>query len=81
MMIELQFFSGSNDASASLHVSAAKGVDTVGISQESFYTSMMVYQWATEREVVRRITGASGVMIGKFCFASLKKLAVDFASS
>jgi len=45
---------------ASLHVSAAKGVDTVGISQESFYKSMMVYQWATEREVVRRITGASG---------------------
>lgn len=45
---------------ASLHLSVAKGTNTVGISKESFYTSMMVYQWATEREVVRRITGSTG---------------------
>ena len=44
---------------ASLHLSVAKGADSVGISEGCFYKSMMVYQWATEREVIRRITRSS----------------------
>lgn len=45
---------------ASLHLSVGKRINTVDISRESFYKSLMVYQWATEREVVRRITRSTG---------------------
>ena len=44
---------------ASLHFSVAKNNEGALIGEGSFYKSMMVYQWATEREIVRRIACSS----------------------
>lgn len=62
---------------ASLHLAVAKGAESVGISEECFYKSMMVYQWATEREVVRRITGSSGGDDREILLNKMEKLRME----
>jgi hypothetical protein len=44
---------------ASLHMSVAKMTTAVQLSEDAFYESLHVYQWAIEREIIRRIAESS----------------------
>jgi hypothetical protein len=44
---------------SSLHMSVAKMSTAVLLSEDAFYESLHVYQWAIEREIIRRIAESS----------------------